>query len=246
EKRAAGLYYLQCETLGSGANGATGQLIPVDYIEGLQTAAITEVSILGDDEEETETLRNRYFASLAAEAFGGNKIDYKNKCLSQNGVGGEKVYSGAEWNGGGTVKCVIIDSDKGVPTDDLVERVQTAIDPVTNSGEGLGIAPIGHFVTIVGAYNTTIDIATTLTFEEGYSWSNTKTKIETAVDEFLHSLNEKWQDSKKITVILSRLESHILSVEGVLDIRDTTINGKAENLAVDEDSLVSRGAINVK
>ncbi|MBQ9737908.1 MAG: baseplate J/gp47 family protein [Alphaproteobacteria bacterium] len=239
-----GLYYLQCETLGSEPNGVTGQLIPIDYIDGLQSAQITEVSILGEDEEETETLRARYFASMQAEAFGGNELDYKNKILSIQGVGGVKLYRASQWNGGGTVKVVIIDSNYGVPTFTLVDQVQTEIDPVINQGEGVGIAPIGHFVSVIGAYNTVINLETVLTYDEGYTWSSCKAKVEAVVDEYFSELNKKWADFSQITVRLAQLESRILSVEGIIDIKSTKINGKEENLAVDKDSLVSRGTIN--
>lgn len=239
-----GIYNLQCETIGSEVNGITGQLIPIDYVQGLTSAEIVEVSILGEDEEDIETLRARYFASLQAEAFGGNRIDYKNKILSIQGVGGVKVYSGADWNGGGTVKAVIIDSDKGVPTFELVNEVQTKIDPEANSGEGVGIAPIGHFVTVVGAYDTVINIECDLTYADGHSWSTLKTKIEEAVDTYFKSLNTNWQSTDRITVILARLESYILQVDGLVDIQNTKLNGKEENLVVDRDSLVSRGTIN--
>lgn len=239
-----GIYNLQCETIGSEVNGITGQLIPIDYVQGLTSAEIVEVSILGEDEEDIETLRARYFASLQAEAFGGNRIDYKNKILSIQGVGGVKIYSGADWNGGGTVKAVIIDSDKGVPTFELVNEVQTKIDPEANSGEGVGIAPIGHFVTVVGAYDTVINIECDLTYADGHSWSTLKTKIEEAVDTYFKSLNTNWQSTDRITVILARLESYILQVDGLVDIQNTKLNGKEENLVVDRDSLVSRGTIN--
>ena len=244
KKLEDGIYNLQCETIGSEVNGITGQLIPIDYVQGLTTAEIIEVSILGEDEEDTENLRARYFASLQAEAFGGNKIDYKNKILSISGVGGVKIYSGADWNGGGTVKAVIIDSDKGVPTFELVNQVQTAIDPETNQGEGVGIAPIGHFVTVIGAYDTVINIECDLTYADGHSWSTLKTKIEEAVDNYFTSLNANWQNTDKITIILARLESYILQVDGLIDIQNTKLNGKEENLVVDKDSLVSRGTIN--
>lgn len=244
KKLEDGIYQLECETIGSEVNGITGQLISIDYVQGLQTAEIIEVSILGEDEEDTENLRARYFSSLQAEAFGGNRLDYKNRILAIKGVGGVKIYSGAEWNGGGTVKCVIVDSEHGVPTFDLVNEVQTKIDPVSNQGEGVGIAPIGHFVTVVGAYNTVINIETTLTYEDGHSWSTLKNKIEEAVDTYFTSLNSNWQNTNRITVILSRLESYILQVDGVIDIQNTKINGKEENLIVDKDSLVSRGTIN--
>ena len=246
DKVSDGYYHLQCEMVGSVANGVVGQLIPIDYVDGLTSAQIVEVSILGDDEEDTENLRARYFASLTSEVFGGNRLDYKTKVLAMDGVGGVKIYSGADWNGGGTVKLVIVDSEHGVPTFDLINEVQTKIDPEANSGEGVGIAPIGHFVTVVGAYNTVINIDTSLTFEDGYSWTTLKTQIETAIDDYFKTLNAKWQDLNKITVILSRLESHILNVEGVIDIRNTKLNGKDENLSVDKDSLISRGTVNVQ
>ena len=244
EKIEKGLYYLQCETIGREVNGITGQLIPIDYVAGLKTSEIVEVSILGENEEETETLRARYFASLAAEAFGGNKIDYITKILSIQGVGGVKIYSGSQWNGGGTVKAVVINSDYGIPTNDLIEQIQTKIDPETNQGEGVGIAPIGHFVTVVPAYNTVINIETTLTYDDGYSWSSTKSKIEAVVDEYFRELNKNWKDLERITVRLALLESRILTVDGILDIKATLINGKEENLSVDKDSIVTRGTIN--
>lgn len=244
EKIEKGLYYLQCETIGSEVNGLIGQLIPIDYVDGLKTAEIIEVSILGEDEEETEVLRARYKSSLQAEAFGGNLRDYKDKILSIQGVGGVKLYRASQWNGGGTVKAVIINSDYGIPTFDLVDQVQTKVDPETNQGEGNGVAPIGHFVSVVAAYNTVINIETTLTYNDNNSWGTVKAKVEAVIDEYFKELNKSWQDLSQITVRLAQLESRILGVEGIIDIKGTKINGKEENLAVDKDSLVSRGTIN--
>ena len=65
-------YKLACETAGSEPNGYTGQLIPVDYIKGLTQAEITEILIPGEDEEETESFRQRYLNSFDSQAFGGN------------------------------------------------------------------------------------------------------------------------------------------------------------------------------
>lgn len=244
EKIENGLYYLQCETIGSEANGVTGQLIPIDFVNGLQTAEIVEITILGEDEEDTEALRVRYLTSLQSEAFGGNKMDYLNKVLSISGVGSCKIYSGADWNGGGTVKVVILDSEFGVPTDELVTQVQTTLDPETNQGEGVGVAPIGHFVTVIGAYNTAVNIVTNMTLKTGYTWASVQANVEAAIDEYLSSLNKLWNDLNAVTVRISQLESKILTVEEIIDIQGTTLNGKAENLVVDQDSIVSRGTIN--
>lgn len=244
EKIADGLYELQCETAGSVANGVTGRLIPIDYVQGLQTANILDVIIPGEDEESTADLRARYFAAINSEAFGGNKKDYQDKILSVSGVGQVKVYSAHEWNGGGTVKCVIAGSDDRKASKKIVEEVQTFIDPEINAGEGVGIAPIGHFVTIVSAYETTIDITASLTYKSGYSWEKVKDNVKTAINTYLANLNARWSELDKIRVRIAHIESAILGVEGILDIHSTTINGKEENLAVDKDSLVIGGTIN--
>lgn len=245
-----GVYKLQCETVGSEPNGVTGQLIPIDYVPGLQTAEITEVLIPGDDDEDTETLRARWRASINSEAFGGNKIDYENKIMSIPGVGGVKIYSGSEWNGGGTVKCVIIDSDHDVPTEELVDNVQTTIDPETNQGEGNGVAPIGHFVTIMGANNTVVNITTSLVYETGFSWDSVKASVTAVIDSYFEKLNANWAARDKnfnyygIVVRINQIENQIFTIPGVLDVFDTKINGKAENLSIDKDSIVTRGTIN--
>lgn len=244
ERQSAGQYLLQCETIGSSANYIKGRLVPVGFVEGLATAEITETAIYGEDEEDTETLRARYKASLQAESFGGNRADYLAKVLSLHGVGGVKIYTGAEWNGGGTVKLVIIDSEHGSPSDELVDRVQDEIDPVTRQGDGLGIAPIGHFVTVVGAYNTPINITFTLTYKTGNTWATVASGVKSAIDGYFAELNELWMGLDAITVRIAVLESRILDVSGVIDIRGTTINGVSENVRVDKDSLVSRGTIN--
>lgn len=45
EKIEDGKYRLRCETLGSMGNQYFGKLIPIDYIEGLETAEIVEILI---------------------------------------------------------------------------------------------------------------------------------------------------------------------------------------------------------
>ena len=44
-----------------------------------RTCTITALLIPGEDEEDTEVFRQRYFNSLNAQAFGGNRIDYIEK-----------------------------------------------------------------------------------------------------------------------------------------------------------------------
>lgn len=91
EKIVDGEYQVQCETAGIVGNQQLGTMIPIEYIEGLETAELTEILIPGEDEEDTEDLRTRYFDSFNEKAFGGNARDYLEKTNAIPGVGSTKV-----------------------------------------------------------------------------------------------------------------------------------------------------------
>lgn len=91
EKLQDGVYKVQCETEGEEGNRYLGAMIPIEYINGLDSADLTEVLVPGEDEEDTEELRKRYFASFEESAFGGNVKDYLEKTNAIPGVGCTKV-----------------------------------------------------------------------------------------------------------------------------------------------------------
>ena len=91
-----GVFEMQCETAGAEGNRYFGRLSPIEYVPGLARAELCEVLIPGEDEEETEALRRRYFDSFDETAFGGNRRDYILKVNAIPGVGGCKVQ--AVWN----------------------------------------------------------------------------------------------------------------------------------------------------
>ena len=244
EQISAGVYKVQCETAGTAGNANLGNLIPIDYIEGLETAKLTEVLVYARDDETVDELRERYYDAQQSQAFGGNVADYKEKVLSIDGVAVGSVKVDPIWNGGGTVKLTITDSEYKVPTDELIEKVQTAIDPVGHSGKGYGLAPIGHVVTVVGVEAVAINIVSSITYESGWSWDASKGYIKAAVDEYCADLSEGWADTDAIVVRISQIETKILACRGVLDVGDTTINGAAENLQLESNQIPVRGTIN--
>lgn len=272
-----GTYQVMCETPGIIGNQYLGQMIPMEYIDGLQTATLTEILIPGEDEEDTEVLRERYFDSFNEQAFGGNRAAYLEAVKKINGVGDLKVTR--VWNGdirpadmipsaavtswynsvidtldeevavwlsavymaalgkkltvGGTVLITIIDSDDyGEASSTLIDTVQETLDPLLTAGEGYGLAPIGHVVNVESADAVGIYVTTTVTFDEGYSWSNLKTSIQEAVDAYLLELRQAWADSTTTIVRISQIESRILAVDGVADIANTKLNGSASNLTL--------------
>lgn len=243
EKISNGIFKMQCETAGVVGNADSGSMIPIDYIDGLQTAFLTDVLIPGEDEEDVEHLRERYFNSFDSQAFGGNVADYKEKIKSLGGVGGVKVHRA--WNGGGTVKAVIMDSTYSKPSDILIASVQEQIDPTGSQGEGLGIAPIGHVVTIDGCGEVTVDIQTCIVFQNEWNWQLIEPQVHSAIDGYFKELSMGWEESDKndLIVRISQIETRLLDVEGVLDISNTLLNGKAENLSIDKYSIPIRGTV---
>lgn len=269
-----GGWEVECETAGKIGNQFFGSMIPIEYVKGLQTAELTEILIPGEDEEETEDLRQRYFASFDEKAFGGNRADYLEKTNAIPGVGSTKVTR--VWNNdlrpaemipstaveawyetvkptlseepaawletvfcaakqkklttGGTVLLTILNSDFGVASETLIQKVQQTIDPDENTGEGFGVAPIGHVVKVESAEAKEIIIKTTLTFEQGYGWGNLQSLLEEAVSGYLLELRKEWADASCLVVRISRIDTRLLNVQGVVDVQNTSINGLKDNL----------------
>lgn len=250
ENLGGGEYEAVCETAGIAGNKPAGRIIPIDYTAGLQTVELTEIIVPGEDEEETEAFRARYLASFGNQAYGGNIADYRNKVNAIPGVGGVKVYP--VWNGGGTVRLVFMTSEYKVPQSEFVEQVQTAIDPTHNQGEGIGIAPIGHTVTVEGCTSSDVSVGLHVTFDSG-TFEDHRAAIEAVIDAYFTELNAKWQDTQKVsvdaysntglTIRISQIESRILDMDDVTDIQHTTLNGMEENLVLDSDALAVRGEV---
>lgn len=235
EKISAGHYKLEAETLGTVGNKYTGLLLPIQTVNGLETAQIAAVLIPAEDGDTTDTLREKYYASIDGEAFGGNVADYREKVNAITGVGGVKVYP--VWNGGGTVKLTVIASDYTAPSSELISKVQTAIDPEQNHGEGMGLAPIGHTVTVTGAKYADLTITANVTFAAGWNWENGKSQIVNATNAYLNELCKEWSENETTIVRISQIETHLLTADCIVDIDGTTVNGSTKNIELAADEI---------
>lgn len=248
EKIDIGIFKLRCETAGEVGNFESGTLIPIEYIDGLATAELTEVLIPGEDEEDTEAFRKRYFDSFNSVAFGGNRADYKEKVSKLPGVGGVRVYR-AKY-GGGTVGLTIIDSVFKSPSQSLIDAVQQYTDPLNQQGEGVGLAPIDHIVTVSGVSKTAVNTSTTLTLQNGWTFEDVRPDVEQVLDDYFTELAEQWaqaitkqDDETGLVVRISQIETRLLGISGIIDIADTTLNGVASNLELDKEAIPVRGDV---
>lgn len=147
---------------------------------------------------------------------------------------------------GGTVRLVIMDANNSAPSEELIELVQTTIDPTQNAGEGMGLAPICHIVKVDGVQLYKVDISTHVTLAPGWAWENAKPYIEDVIDKYFKELTETWESNTNLVVRISQIESRILQECSafVTDIADTTLNGVASNITIGEDFIPVRGVIN--
>lgn len=240
-EEAGGYYYYQmeCETAGEIGNKSFGELTSIEYISKDLEGELIELLIPAEDDESIESLKKRYASSFEGTAFGGNKQYYKEKTKALDGVGGCIVIP--VWNGGGTVKLVITDSEFNKATPTLVESVQAQIDPYPQ-GEGNGIAPIGHTVTVTTPEELTVKVSVRITFSEGSNWDQLKSKVINTLEEYFLELREGWENGN-LVVRISQVENRILNLDGVLDVADTALNGVADNLVVEREKLPILGEV---
>ena len=121
--------------------------------------------------------------------------------------------------------------------------MQTLIDPVQNQGEGLGIAPIGHVVTVESVGEETINIVSNITLEDGYVWADVEANARQVINDYFLELNTDWENENNIIVRISQIETRLLNVSGIIDIADTEINDLAANYQAQPNNIVVLGTL---
>lgn len=230
-----GYYNLVCETAGSQGNDYYGSLISITFVQGLAQATMSTIIQPARDEETDLELRSRYLLQVNNKSFGGNLADYDTMLKEIDGVGEVQIYP--VWNGGGTVKCSIIDTQYNQATTDFVNLVQSLVDPTVNTGQGLGLAPIDHKVTIVTPSTVTINISATIVLASGFTLSQVQTPVTTAISGYLLALRKQWGipsnlNDYSMSVYIAKITSAILSASGVANVSNVKINGASVDLAL--------------
>lgn len=237
-----GSYVMQCNTVGSVGNSYIGRIVPNDYIEKLASAEITTLLYPGEEEESDDSLRERFLANLMKTAFGGNIAQYRQWAKEIPGIGGVQVYP--VWAGGGTVKLSIIDTDYNSCSSEFCQTILEKFDPENSGGEtglGLGIAPIGHKVTVSTPLPRTINVSGKITLLPGYKLETLMPDIKATLENYLLSLREAWENSDdennySVTVYLGRINFAILNVKGVSSAYELKLNETDTDIKLTETS----------
>jgi len=204
-------------------------------------AGITNVTNVADllggaDPELDESLLNRFYTKVRNPGTSGNKANYIQWALEIPGVGGVQVES--LWNGPGTVRVVLIDTDKRAASQEIVDAVKEYIDPTAGVGEGR--APIGAKATVSAAEEVPINISAKLTLASGATLQEVKDLITSGSTAYLKTL--AFVDP---LVRHTRVAAILLDIPPIIDFENLTINGGTANIEIQPDQVAVMGTVSV-
>ncbi len=227
----AGTYLMTADEAGSTGNEYVGTILPIDNLNNFGQAEITEISIPARDDETDESLRSRVIAEKGIGAFGGNIEDYIRMANEVDGVGAVQVYP--TWQGGGTVLLSILNNEFKKPAQTLVDLVQQTIDP-DKTGAGLGLAPIGHKVTVKAPEEKLLSVSFYLTTDPGIGSESVMSAITAAVENYFDTTRRRWSERREggytTWIYRSQITSAILSVSGVANVNNVKIGNQDEDV----------------
>ena len=181
----------------------------------------------GVDVEDDESLRKRLIDRAQNPATSGNANHYRQWALEIAGVGDAKVKP--IWNGAGTVKVILLDTEKTAPTQPIIDSVTAHINEQK---------PIGATVTVVGASEVGINITATLTLEEGAQTESITSAFKVALTDYLKTI--AFADS---TVRYAKIASLLIDVAGVLDYANLKVNGATNNVPITDEQVAIAGTV---
>lgn len=222
---------LTAEVKGSSANSYIGQILPVTPNDLLSWAEITEITAPARDVESDDHLRARLLSSQSWIAYGGNIADYLDMTSKIDEVGAAQIYP--TWNGGGTVKVVILNNDLMPASASLVQKVKNTLDPEDKQAEGYGLAPIDHAVTVTAPEKLIVNIDISVKVDDTKVTRYVKDSINKAIEGYFQSLREDWSDINQRlgrgyeqTIYRSKILSQVMLTEGVVNAKLPSLNGK--------------------
>lgn len=216
-------------------------VLMLEPIKGITKLYNEEDITGGSDEEDDESYLERIMEAYESEgtSYIGNDADYKRWAKEVNGIGDCIVV--ATWNGPGTVKLVLVDSNGRPANDQLVQAVYDHI--VSPNDREKRLMPTGSAdLTVVAADTKMIDISCT-----GLVYDSNTDLMQIEKD-FREQIAKYYTKAKEDNIIWYNKIHAILTddVFGVLDFADLKINGEEKNIVLDQDEYPETGKITLE
>lgn len=229
EYQSTGIPVFICEQTGTQGNEYIGELLPLFSISNLKTAEISGILTPAQDKEDDDSYRQRIITRLNQKGFGGNIQDYKDYFTENiTGTSEPKVYP--IWNGGGTVKVSVLDSEYNPISDGFKELIKETLDPEEYTGQGVGIAPIGHKVTVDTPQKSEVNIEADVTLE-GVTVGQIITSVKDSLENYFYETRSTWVDYETIRIFVAQVIARILETQGIQNVTNVKLNDQSNDLA---------------
>ncbi len=209
-------------------------------INGVASVTNPEPFTGGTEMEDDDRFRERVLVAYD-EPLSGAKKDYERWAKEVPGVG--EVYTVPLWNGPGTVKILITDTNGQPANQELIDAVQAHIAPDGNLGGGK--APIGADVTVDAPEVFAVDIAFSLFLKDGYDAETVVENIKTRLRDFMAGFELNTGDRPPDRITVTRVGHEILSVDGVADYASLTLNGNDDYVEIPVAKIPVLGEVTV-
>lgn len=213
---------------GVGGNVAAGTITTIPMsIPGISKVTNNEPTHDGYNEEDDESLLQRYLTHVRTPGVSGNKYHYMEWATSVAGVGAAKIIP--LWNGNGTVKVIVVDTDYKACSPELVEKVTEYIEDQR---------PIGATVTVVSAEPKVINISAKI------QGKIDQEAFERNVREYFVALEKSVIDATtELSVSIAKIGALIFNDIGVLDYSDLMLNGAEDNIPLTYEEIATLGEV---
>ena len=201
--------------------------IIVNPISGVSRVYNPSATTGGSDIETDEALRLRHLETLREPLTGDNVAQYKLWTREIKGVGGIKVLSTTPSKG--YVTIIITDEDGKPANQDLISQVEQYIDLVK---------PVNAGVIVQSATTKPINIKFNIQLAEGYSLDIVEQEVERAMIEFFTKLS-----LEETYVSYAQIGRTILSIKGIFDYSNLTLNGNAGNVTLGDRDVATLGTL---
>lgn len=222
---------IEALNIGSAYNVPSNIIIQLPVqVEGVISISNPNPVTNGYDNESNDSLRQRYFERLQTPATSGNKYHYKNWAKEVIGVGDAKVFP--LWNGNGTVKVVIVNSNKRSADTTLINAVVGHIEENR---------PMGANVTVVSAKEKSINVSATLIID---SKKYTLNQLQTALE---RNLTKYFSDIAFINNYISyaSIGNLIFNTDGVIDYSNLLDNEGITNITLEDEEIPTLGIVSL-
>lgn len=191
----------QSTDVGAVYNLSANSLIRMETaIAGITVVTNLAAAIDGVDPESDDQFRSRLSDRAQSGRGAGTAGDYLAWAQSVVGVG--DAFVEPLWNGNGTVRVTVVDSNGGPVSTNVLAAV---IDYVAT------LTPIGASVTVITPASVTINVSATLTLDVGFSLADVSTAISQNVSDYLRSITPGTK------VYINEVGAVVVQTPGVLD-----------------------------